>query len=748
MYLKRLEIIGFKSFARKGIFSFDTPVSAIVGPNGSGKSNVAEAIRFVLGEQSQKRLRSKRGEDLIWNGTGQTPRGNQASVSIIFDNSGKEFELDYDEVEIKRQVFRDGSNHYFINGAHVRLRDIIELLARVHIGATGHHIISQGEADRILNANVKDRRTMIEEALGLKIYQWKIDESEKKLSKTQENLKQVESLRREISPHIRFLKKQVERIEKAKEMRSELSEMYSEYLKREHIYVGYERSRIKNLLVPLQKELSVIEDDIARSRSDMSKSEDANSDQMKLVDVEKSMSSAGAEKGELSRAVGRLEGMIEYEEKRFAGLKRHNVNKTSVDYKDVRDFVDTVKKIIDEAESSDLIEGARAILARVRASLENFLLRINIISEDNIDKSELDALRAQKKEAEDKLSEMSLRMDEFTKEYKLLKRAIERKKNSTLETERALFEMTARKSELSAEIGRLKDSYDMIDRAERELKEEMKEGLVLIGSDITSYEKFVIDERDVVSEDRSEQENRRRQIEKIKIKLEDMGAGGGGDIVKEYEETLERDKFLEREIGDLGRSADALKVLIKELAEKLDQDFKNGIAKINTQFQDFFMLMFGGGTAKLSVVSQRKRRVKDIDIGAADDEFIAEQMEEESEDGIDISVTLPRKKIKGLHMLSGGERALTSIALIFAVSQVNPPPFLVLDETDAALDEANSRRYGDMLENLARYSQLIVITHNRETMSRAGVLYGVTMGSDAVSKLLSVKFDEAAAFAK
>ena len=99
-------------------------------------------------------------------------------------------------------------------------------------------------------------------------------------------------------------------------------------------------------------------------------------------------------------------------------------------------------------------------------------------------------------------------------------------------------------------------------------------------------------------------------------------------------------------------------------------------------------------------------------------------------------------------MLSGGERALTSIALIFAVSQVNPPPFIILDETDAALDEANSRRYGDMIDSLAKYSQLILITHNRETMSRAGVIYGVTMGSDGVSKLLSIQFDEAVNVAK
>jgi chromosome segregation protein len=118
------------------------------------------------------------------------------------------------------------------------------------------------------------------------------------------------------------------------------------------------------------------------------------------------------------------------------------------------------------------------------------------------------------------------------------------------------------------------------------------------------------------------------------------------------------------------------------------------------------------------------------------------------EEGLDIEVNLPKKKIKGLMMLSGGERALTSIALLFAISQVNPPPFIILDETDEALDEANSKKYGDMIAELSKYSQLILITHNRETMARAGTIYGVTMGMDGVSRLLSIQFDEAVKVAK
>ena len=152
----------------------------------------------------------------------------------------------------------------------------------------------------------------------------------------------------------------------------------------------------------------------------------------------------------------------------------------------------------------------------------------------------------------------------------------------------------------------------------------------------------------------------------------------------------------------------------------------------------------------LSIVKEKKLRKSVTVEGFAVEENVSDESDDnvDVEEGVDISITLPHKRIKGLHMLSGGERALTSIALIFAMSQVNPPPFLVLDETDAALDESNSCKYGDMLEKLSHQSQLIVVTHNRETMSRAGVLYGVTIGSDEASKLLSVKFDEATAIAK
>jgi chromosome segregation protein len=235
----------------------------------------------------------------------------------------------------------------------------------------------------------------------------------------------------------------------------------------------------------------------------------------------------------------------------------------------------------------------------------------------------------------------------------------------------------------------------------------------------------------------------------MKIKLEEIGAGNAEEVLKEHRETTERDQFLARELNDLEVSSQKLRELIEELTETLETRFAGGIEKINKEFDHYFKLMFGGGSATLTIVKEKKlKRVAPLDMLGEIADVDEDEDDEEVEEGVEIGVALPHKRIKGLHMLSGGERALTSIALIFAMSQVNPPPFLILDETDAALDEANSRRYGDMIESLSKKSQLILITHNRETMSRAGILYGVTMGADGASKLLSVRFEDALAVAK
>ncbi|MFZ2303438.1 MAG: AAA family ATPase [Minisyncoccia bacterium] len=747
MRVKTLEISGFKSFAKKSVFEFGADISAIVGPNGSGKSNVAEALRFVLGEQSLKSMRGKRTEDLIFNGSKNTERQNRAKVTISFDNKDRTFPIDYDEVSISREIHRDASSGYFLNGSSVRLKDVIELLASVHIGASGHHIISQGEADRILNSSAKDRRAMIEDALGLKIYHWKILESEKKLSKTEENMRQSESLRREIAPHIKFLKKQVEKVEQARALRDELASMYGDYLKREETYIQHTREKLQGEKENLERELHEANEALAHADSLRGVDTKDSAEVVELVHTRAEMGTVRRERDDLGRKIGRFEGMIEFEERRLNApdvLREKTVNAEEAEK--------LAQNLYDElgyAESSEDYLYIKGVVSATRNKIGSFLEHLRG-TDANRGPSEVAVkglldLRIEHKNLLDAQQNLENLISGFETKIQELERVLEMKRREVTDAERASFEFRSKKQELTLRLGMVREHIENFSRDEVSFREELREGGILIGRAILEYSSNQIDIEQALSEPRAEQESRRKKIERTKIRLEDiMGGGSGEDIMREYEEAVARDEFLEKELEDLKTSAESLRDLMRGLEEELGTQFKDGIKKINKQFGEFFALMFGGGTASLEVAVERKKKRTDTEILEGHEEL----EEEEAEEGIEVAISLPHKKIRGLQMLSGGERALTSIALIFAVSQVNPPPFLVLDETDAALDEANSKKYGDMVATLAKYSQLIVITHNRETMSRAGIIYGVTMGSDAISKLLSIKFEEAEQLAK
>lgn len=760
--LKHLELSGFKSFPKKCVLEFHAPITAIVGPNGSGKSNVAEAIRFVLGEQSIKSLRSKKGEDLIWNGSKIVPQTNRASVSITFDNRKRIFKFDsemsqdlnlaFDEVIISREVYRDGINKYMINGIQIRLRDVIELLASVNIGASGHHIISQGEADRVLNASAKDRRVMIEESLGLKIFHWKIAESERKLFKTNENLDKAESLRRELSPHIKFLKKQVEKIEKAEEMRARLTGLYSEYLKKEESYISREKSEIAKEKHVVEEELNQIENTLKTIKESLIQKGQDNEQVKEVGQLDNGLKRLRDEKDELTRKLGRIEANIDFaaREKRNLETKKNETSHKTIPLKEVESLTASAEKLLSESEGGRTTEELTAIISRVRKMLMDFLSAHRDNEDDILIKieavvGEMEKYKNEKLEVEESLRSISAKESEFNLSIRTIKEEADKNKDEARDRERLFYELTAKRSESSARLNVIISRETINLRDEQAFLEELKEGGILLGEAVLRYKNFSLDKSAYEEELRSVQEAKRKEIEKLKIRLEDMGGGGGSEMLKEYKDMEERDQFLSREIDDLKNSAESLALLIKELKEKLDIQFDEGIKKINKQFEHFFALMFGGGFASIAVFVEKKK-IREIDPETGEE--IGIEDESEPERGIEIKVNLPQKKIKDLAMLSGGERALTSIALLFAISQVNPPPFLVLDETDAALDEANSRKYGDMLENLSKLSQLVVITHNRETMSRAGVLYGITTTGDAASKLLSIRFDEAVQIAK
>ncbi len=747
--LKRLEIAGFKSFARKTVLDFSAAATSIVGPNGSGKSNVAEAFRFALGEQSMKSMRGKRSEDLIWSGSHTSPRANRAAVAIVFDNTEKHGtrtfpKLDFEEVTVERAVFRDGASEYSINGSKVRLRDVQELLAAANIGETGHHIISQGEADRILLAHPKERRAMLEDALGLKVYEFKLAEAERKLEKTEANVREVELIRREIAPHLRFLQKQVEKLERAEELARDLARLAQLYVGVEELYLeteqkesGQRKRDAEERFMVATNELAVFDERATHDSEGMKRAEAIRSQER---DVDRLV----GERGELAREIGRVEGGLHEAKKRSVQVAREPYVK--VPREDLSALRDEIER--QSRESGTLSESAlRATLAGVRSMIIAFFERFALPGDDYLAEEEQTVLRLER-ERKVFMEKDAVLLSSIEKARSVLMKVREAAlayEETGREEKRRILGLAESKAHEEAKVEREVGRMRELSYLAEELEQGRAEVFALAGPQAFMLEPLL----EIPLEERRAQEDRKRQLERLKIRLEEVG-GTGEEARKECDDAVAREAFLARELEDLAKSAEGLRGLIQDLNEELQKTFAEGLTKVNASFGEFFALMFGGGGARL--VLEEQPTLKTYNDFEEDEEVDIEQAPEgrqrQWKPGIEITVNLPRKKVQSLMQLSGGERALTSIALIFAMSQVNPPPFLILDETDAALDEANSRRYGDMIESLVKKSQLIVITHNRETMSRAGILYGVTMGHDGISKLLSVKFEEAVTVAK
>ena len=203
-----LDLQGYKTFAKETNLVFPARITAIVGPNGSGKSNVADAIRWVLGEQSYSLLRAKKTEDMIYSGSENRPRAGMAAVSIKFDNQSKWLPIDYSEVVLTRRAYRDGKNEYLINNQRVRLKDFSELLGKTGLSDRPYTIIGQGLVDTALSIKADERSKLFEEAAGIGLYQSRKEEALRRLETTERNLERALDIIAEIKPRVRNLEKQ------------------------------------------------------------------------------------------------------------------------------------------------------------------------------------------------------------------------------------------------------------------------------------------------------------------------------------------------------------------------------------------------------------------------------------------------------------------------------------------------------------------------------------------------------------
>jgi len=749
MYLEKLEVQGFKSFANKnslvfpGIIEGDRRgLTAVVGPNGSGKSNIADSVRWALGEQSMKTLRGKKSEDVIFSGSDKKGKLGMAEVSLHFNNDDHQAPLDYAQFILTRRLYRDGESEYLINNAKVRLADIQMLLAKANVGQKTYSVIGQGTVEGFLNTSLSERKEFFDEATGVKQFQIKRDDSLNKLRASLEHLGQAEMLLGEIEPRLGHLTRQVNKLKKRGEVEVELRDLQLAYYRTVWHELNDKFKEANEKLLNFEKDKQAKDKKILSLNSELSNlqqksgaSEDFSNLQHELATLQ-----SGKEKlkTELIKIEARLELKLETEE-------------THISKEVVVELQKRLKKSLDLLEEAEKMNDL-VLIKKSLGQIIKELSELHILTQPHANKDNEVKKSAVSLETNNKLNQEITKIDE---EIKVIKDKLT-SFTSAQDTERQrLFTLQNSLHTLQLEINEINNELN-VNRVEAARQETKLEDLeTAIRQDLGGL-KEVRDERINKQIDRFEVQDK---ISQLKRQLELIG-GIDPEIENEYVTTKDRHDFLSNQVNDLLATGESLEKVIEELDATIKERFDKEFKIISQKFEEYFKILFNGGVAKIIKV------MADETTASGETEIIESEVNKEIEElsasgiklkrikylqkynatglaGIEIQATPPGKKIKSITMLSGGERALTAIALICAIISANPSPFVVLDEVDAALDESNSERLAKILDDLSHKTQFIVITHNRASMMRAAILYGVTMQEDGVSKLLSIKMEDA-----
>jgi len=872
MYLEKLEIQGFKSFASKNILLFPgmldktrRGITAIVGPNGSGKSNTADAIRWVLGEQSMKTLRGKKSEDVIFSGSDKKGRLGMCEVSLCLNNEDRQAPVDFSQVVITRRLFRDGESEYLLNGSRVRLSDIQILLAKARFGQKTYSVIGQGVVEGFLNSSLAERKEFFDEATGVKQFQIKRDEALNKLRLSYENLEQAKMLMAEIEPRMKSLTKQVNRLRRREEIAGELKILQKEYYSRSwreiqekfsglnRDFLEKEKSKFdrEKKLSSLANELEKIEKAEAQqseekawqaevARRQKEKEDWANqlarveaswevsleqNGQFDLAwfyrrqeDLRRQLAAAQEEDGRLERELSplaaneeRLRAVQADRQKRLAELRQKIQARASqpenLSAAQILNALDNSLNHLSQAEKENDLEKIRFYLREIRKELtvlaaaarsfdsaaetEKYQAEIiSLAAEQERQAEDLSAARFQRmallerrKRLQENINVWEQEQKETASKLKTYDPAGQSERRAELSAEREniknkisllVSELTLWQEKINAaavardqkrgEVFALQRSFQTVQNELNSLNLELNELQINAARQETKLEDLENEIRqnygslkDIREHQPQGEFDRAAAGEKISYLKRQMDLIGGIDpeAENEYQATKERFDFLSGQIKDLCDAIVSLDKIIRELDETIKERFDNEFNNIVKKFDEYFKILFSGGSAKVIKVMADGEEA-----GSAEEESASaaagpdagldlkkikflQKHNATGLAGVEIQATPPGKKIKSIAMLSGGERALTAIAMICAIISANPSPFVVLDEVDAALDESNSERLAKILDDLSHKTQFIVITHNRSSMRRANILYGVTMGDDGISRLLSVKLDEA-----
>ena len=925
MFLKSLDIYGFKSFADRTHIDFAEGITALLGPNGCGKSNVVDAIKWVLAENRSKNLRAEKMEDVIFNGTERRAALNTAEVTLTLSNEKGLLPLDDSEIAITRRLYRSGDQEYFINQRQAGPTEIRRLFMDTGVGKAAYSVMEQGKIDQVLSSKPEDRRYLFEEAAGISRSKAECAEAERELEKTRINMQQIEISLNEIKRQYDSLKVQSEKTIKYRKLKEEIyqneldltllrlknfvqekarheeelknvqakrdkvrqeideinntisenmdkvKELQNNLYAKQGLLIGIAQEKngklelikqantrageIKEKIGSLEVKISAIQERIDNLQEEIDEQNAVLHEKNKqlqgikdnIVSFKQNIETSGSQITENDKRAGQLKDQIEELDnkraelqKELAAITEDIVSELDKKLKDagfsdsamrlakeeldtamgkLRIYLDGRKNIFNDfanqkhsaeeslatvKEAADSFGEAQGQLTTVQDALTKYLNAspafiteflspsgvmtkkrgIDEKIEQNVARIEelngqIEGLHSQNADLSQKINEYNetlnkLRINEIQMQEQIagcqnqtsiLNRNLASEKATLDETQDELYSENKRADEIKEQVLGFEEELAEIDQRGKKLADEMNE----LDKEIEICNKSVSGKSDTLNKKREEQNKYQEKVENLSLSLnssdndiknvkqnfqdkyshdlmefeermykittpasdirdklararENFNGLGSVNLMapEEFNEVKERYERQKTNYEDTQRSLENLVRVSEEIKSKSAEMFIETYNQIKKNFHNMFRRLFNGGRAELKL---------------ADPENILAS-------GIDIYAQPPGKKLENIALLSGGEKTMTAVALLFATYQVRPSPFCLLDEIDAALDDKNVSSFVTTLESFANVSQYIVITHNKKTVMGASTMLGITMEESGISKVIALRLDQ------
>lgn len=767
MYLKNIYLRGFKSFGTKSSLIFEQGISIIVGPNGSGKSNIVDAISWVLGEQSPKSLRSTSMGDVIFKSKNEELA--IAEVSLVFDNTDRVLPVEFAEVKFTRRVYIKGGSEYFINSSPCRLTDIQDLIAESGIGKGLYTIISQGQVNNVILYKPADRKHIIDEIIGVSRHKIRRDKSRAKLDLVEGDINRINDLLHEVKRTMDPLAIEAQKskifFDLSQEMKNQEVSLFItniNNLNRKWDEENRVSEKNSSEVIETDKKVQIInaqkkefESMFYEEKDNYNKLEDKNYS-FNLLDsqlsniksmilnqktsVETIINMINFAVNDISNAFNN-KNIPESENQGVQVVEKKEVEKTI-------EKIDEILKLIDEffsnaqewAKESFLkdVKGFREIITSELCLIKNMFvsvsgspkdtgnedIKVAVLPENKINiEDRLNRLKEIKGYAQSNIANLNLLLKnsigllDVSKKIKneislKLNREKEASNSGQLKLSRYFDEL----NKLSSRKHFLENEIYRSNLKKEQIKEKVKDLSIKIFDEYNMSVDYIM-KNFKPSENVEMCESKVRQLRGELVKYRNVNPNAH----MEYEKVKERFEFLDNQKNDLNESRKSLEKLIIELNQKIREYFNEKFNEINENFKYYFKILFPLGEGEILLT----------DIDEAGDDF-----------GIDIKADTGNNKSVSLQLLSGGEKALVSIAYLFSIFAVNSSPFYIFDEIDAALDDANLVRFLTLAKIFALGRQIIMITHQKKTMEAADIIYGFTMQSNGVTKIVSEKIKD------